>query len=60
MKHSEKAAPAKPRQPSEHHFALQLEDDQAFKERGYDPYATVVHVKDTRAHDIWRTKPKRA
>ena len=40
--------------------ALTLEDDRAFRERGYDPYATVVHVKDSRARDIWRSKPKRA
>jgi hypothetical protein len=60
MKQSEKTVPAKPHPASERHFALSLEDDRAFKERGYDPYATVVHVKDTRAHDVWRTKRKRA
>ena len=42
------------------HLTLTLEDDRAFKERGYDPYATVVHVKDSRARDVWRNKPKRA
>jgi hypothetical protein len=47
-------------EPSGRHFALALEDDNAFKERGYNPYETVVHVKDMRSRDVWRNKPKRA
>ena len=39
---------------------LTLVDDQAFKERGYNPYDTVVHARDIRRPDIWRHKPKRA
>jgi hypothetical protein len=60
MKQSEQTAPAQQNGASEHHFTLSLEDDRAFKERGYDPYGTVVHVKDTRSQDVWRNKPKRA
>jgi hypothetical protein len=59
MNQSEKPAQSKPATP-ERHLSLTLEDDRAFKERGYDPYATVVHVKDARMHDVWRNKPKRA
>jgi hypothetical protein len=42
------------------HLSLSLEDDQAFKERGYNPYDTIVHARDTRRPDLWRHKPKRA
>jgi hypothetical protein len=42
------------------HLTLKLEDDQLFKERGYNPYETVVHVRDTRGRDVWRNKPKRS
>jgi len=42
------------------HPTLTLVDDNALKERGYNPYDTVVHVKDTRRYDVWRNKPKRA
>ena len=42
------------------HFSLELVDDNAFKERGYNPYETVAHVKDLRSRDVWRNKPKRA
>jgi len=42
------------------HLTLALEDDQPFTERGYNPYETVVHVRDTRSHDVWRNKPKRS
>lgn len=42
------------------HLTLTLVDDRAFKDRGYNPYDTVVHARDTRRHDIWRHKPKRA
>jgi hypothetical protein len=59
MNQSEK--PARPRSATpEPHLTLRMEDDRAFKERGYDPYATVVRVKDARVHDVWRNKPKRA
>jgi len=36
-----------------------LEDDKAYVGTGYNPYDTVVHVKNTRSHDVWRNKPKR-
>jgi hypothetical protein len=42
------------------HLTLTLEDDRAFKERGYNPYETIVHVWDTRSRDVWRNKPKRS
>ena len=42
------------------HLSLELEEDQPFKEHGYDPYETVVHVRDTRDRDVWRNKPKRS
>ena len=45
---------------TERHLTLTLVDDQAFKYRGYNPYDTVVHARDTRRQDIWRHKPKRA
>ena len=38
---------------------LALEDDKAYVGTGYNPYDTVVHVKNTRSHDVWRNKPKR-
>lgn len=59
MNQSGKPSQAKIAAPGRH-LALALEDDRAFKERGYDPYATVVHVKASRAQDVWRNKPKRA
>lgn len=42
------------------HLTLTLEEDQPFRERGYNPYETVVHVRDTRDRDVWRNKPKRS
>jgi hypothetical protein len=42
------------------HSTWTLVDSNALKERGYNPYDTVVHVKDTRDRDVWRDKPKRA
>jgi hypothetical protein len=39
---------------------LALVDDKAYVKSGYNPYDTVVHVRDTRTRDVWRTKPKRA
>jgi hypothetical protein len=42
------------------HLTLALEDDYAFKERGYNPYDTIAHARDMRRPDIWRHKPKRA
>jgi hypothetical protein len=41
-------------------LTLALEENQPFRERGYNPYETVVHVRDTRDRDVWRNKPKRA
>ena len=54
----QKFAPRKKEAPQGHRLALVDED--AFRERGYNPYDTVVHVKDTRGRDVWRNKPKRA
>ena len=59
MNQSRKPAQPKIMAPGRH-LTLALEDDRAFKERGYDPYATVVHVRDARMNDVWRNKPKRA
>ena len=59
MNQSRKPAPPKTGVP-QRHLTLALEDERSFKERGYDPYATVVHVKDSRAQDVWRHKSKRA
>jgi hypothetical protein len=42
------------------HLILTLDEDQPFRERGYNPYETVVHVRDACAQDIWRNKPKRS
>lgn len=42
------------------HRPLALAEDEPFKERGYNPYETVVHVRDTRDRDVWRNKPKRS
>lgn len=42
------------------HLTLTLEDDQPFRERGYNPYETVVHLRDARDRDVWRNKPKRS
>ena len=42
------------------HHTLTLEEDQPFRERGYNPYETVVHVRDARDRDVWRNKPKRS
>jgi hypothetical protein len=42
------------------HLTLALEEDQPISDRGYNPYETVVHVRDTRDRDVWRNKPKRA
>ncbi len=42
------------------HLPLTLAEDEPFKERGYNPYETVVHVRDTRGRDVWRNKPKRS
>ena len=42
------------------HRSLSLADDQAFKDRGYNPYDTIAHARDTRRPDLWRHKPKRA
>ena len=39
---------------------LTLVDEHPHKERGYNPYDTVAHARDTRRKDIWRHKPKRA
>jgi len=39
---------------------LTHEEDQPFRERGYNPYETVVHVRDTHDRDVWRNKPKRS
>jgi hypothetical protein len=55
----QKFAPRKKEAPPSHR-TLTLVDDEAFKERGYNPYDTVVHVKDTLNRDVWRNKPKRA
>lgn len=58
--------PAEQMEPSENgtgrhrSVKLALMDDQAFKDRGYNPYDTIVHARDTRKPDIWRHKPKRA
>jgi hypothetical protein len=41
------------------HLTLTLVDEQAFKERGYNPYDTIAHARETRRPDIWRHKPKR-
>ena len=41
-------------------ITLALAEDEPFKERGYNPYETVVHVRDTRDRDVWRNKPKRS
>ena len=41
------------------HITLTLEEDQPFRERGYDPYETVVHLRDVRDRDVWN-KPKRS
>ena len=44
-----------------HSLSLTLVDDaHAFKERGYNPYNTAAHARDTRQPDIWRHKPKRS
>lgn len=59
MNQSRKPAPPKTVAP-ERHLTLALESDRSFKERGYDPYATVVHVKDSRARDVWQHKSKRS
>ena len=40
-------------------LTLAVEDKQAFKERGYNPYDTIAHAP-LRQPDIWRHKPKRA
>ncbi len=42
------------------HQPLTLEEEQPFRERGYNPYETVVHVRDSRDRDVWRNKPKRS
>lgn len=42
------------------HLTLTLAEDEPFKERGYNPYETVVHVRNTRDRDVWRNKPKRS
>jgi hypothetical protein len=42
------------------HRTLTLVDDQSFKDRGYNPYDTIAHARDTRRPDMWRHKPKRA
>jgi hypothetical protein len=42
------------------HLTLALEEDQPISDRGYNPYETVVHVRDTRDWDVWRNKPKRS
>ena len=38
---------------------LTLEDEKAYIRAGYNPYDTVVHVKDSRIRDVWQNKPKR-
>jgi hypothetical protein len=42
-----------------HYANLTLMDDPPYKERGYNPYDTVVHAQDTWRRDVWRHKPKR-
>ena len=44
----------------ERETTLTLMDEHPHKERGYNPYDTVAHARDTRPRDIWRHKPKRA
>jgi hypothetical protein len=39
---------------------LTLVDGHPDRQRGYNPYDTVVHARDTRPKDVWRHKPKRA
>ena len=55
----QKFAPRKKEAPQSYR-TLTLADEDAFKEKGYNPYDTVVHVKDIRQRDVWRNKPKRA
>ena len=55
----QKFAPRKKVAPPSHR-TLTLEGDNAFREKGYNPYDTVVHVRDIRNRDVWRNKPKRA
>jgi hypothetical protein len=66
MKQSGRLFPGRPGEPLDSRrvnrqgITLALEDDQAFKERGYNPYDTTAHARDMRRGDIWRHKPKRA
>ena len=39
---------------------LTVVDTHPDKERGYDPYDTLAHARDTKRKDVWRHKPKRA
>ena len=39
---------------------LAIVDEKDYMKSGYNPYDTVVHVKDSRTRDVWRGKPKRA
>jgi hypothetical protein len=41
-------------------LTLALAEDEPSKELGYNPYETVVHVRNTRDRDVWRNKPKRS
>ena len=50
--------PRKNEAPRSHRLAL--EEDHPFREKGYNPYETVVHVKDTRDRDGGETSPKRS
>ena len=54
----QKSTPRK--QDAPHSQPLALMDEKAFREKGYNPYDSVIHVKDTRDRDVWRNKPKRA
>lgn len=39
---------------------LELADESARREGGYNPYESLVHARATRGRDIWAHKPKRA
>ncbi len=42
------------------HVALTLMDEQPHTERGYNPYDTIAHARESHRLDVWRHKPKRA
>ena len=39
---------------------LTLVEGHPDKARGYNPYDTIAHARDTQRKDVWRNKPKRA